>query len=79
MRRLTKEEQQEYNRLCAKVRELSETFDRLDEANLDTDEVAIELEKILDQCSSLIQRKTKILSYVKNIWQDSGCSSLNVL
>ncbi len=67
MRRLTKEEQQEYNRLCAKVRELSETFDRLDEANLDTDEVAMELEKILDQCSSLIQRKTKILPYVKNI------------
>lgn len=67
MRRLTKDEQEEYNRLCAKVRELSETFDRLDEANLNTDEVAMELEKTLDQCSSLIQRKTKILSYVKNI------------
>lgn len=67
MRRLTKNEQEEYNRLCAKVRELSEIFDRLDEANLNTDEVARELERTLDQCSSLIQRKTKILSYVKNI------------
>lgn len=67
MRRLTKDEQEEYNRLCAKVRELSEIFDRLDEANLNTDEVARELERTLDQCSLLIQRKTKILSYVKNI------------
>lgn len=67
MRRLSKEERQEYDHLCARVRQLSEIFDRLDAANMDTDEVAKELEKALDQCTALIQRKRKILSYVKNI------------
>lgn len=57
MGRLSREQQQEYDQLCAKVRELSEIFDRLDAANMDTSEVAMELEKTLDKCSLLIHRK----------------------
>jgi len=59
MRRLSKEERQEYDHLCARVRQLSETFDRLDAANMDTDDVAKELENTLDKCSLLIHRKLR--------------------